>query len=201
MKILILGGFLGSGKTTLLLQLAKDMAKHAPSEKENKVIILENEVGQDGIDNKLLGSSGFQVRSLFNGCICCTLSGEIVATVADVEKTFDPEWLIVETTGLAYPGLIRSNLKEALGKEAYICTIVDASRWKRFLIPMHELLKGQIECADMVLMNKADLVTDEVMKEVEKDVHAFNGDVICFKTSGLQAVDTGIWERIREEFK
>ena len=157
--------------------------------------------GQDGIDNKLLGSSGFQVRSLFNGCICCTLSGEIVATVADVEKTFDPEWLIVETTGLAYPGLIRSNLKEALGKEAYICTIVDASRWKRFLIPMHELLKGQIECADMVLMNKADLVTDEVMKEVEKDVHAFNGDVICFKTSGLQAVDTGIWERIREEFK
>ncbi len=199
MKILILGGFLGSGKTTLLLQMARDMAEHTTSESEQKVIILENEVGQDGIDNKLLGSSGFQVRSLFNGCICCTLSGEIIATVDDIEKKYNPGWLIIETTGLAYPGLIQSNLKEALGKDSYICTIVDASRWKRFLIPMHELLKGQVECADLVLLNKADLVDREVMDKVEEDVHGFKSGVPCIRTSGLSAVDPDIWKRIREE--
>ena len=199
MKILILGGFLGSGKTTLLLQMARDMAEHSVSQSENKVIILENEVGQDGIDNKLLGSSGFKVSSLFNGCICCTLSGEIIASVADIEKKYHPEWLIIETTGLAYPGLIRNNLKEALGKEAYICTLVDASRWKRFRIPMQELLKGQIECADMVLLNKADLVDEEEMNRVEQEVHLFREDVPCFRTSGLTEAYPEVWQRIREE--
>ncbi|HIV25328.1 MAG TPA: cobalamin biosynthesis protein P47K [Candidatus Scatomonas pullistercoris] len=198
MKILILGGFLGSGKTTLLLQMARDMAEHSTSESEHKVIILENEVGQDGIDDKLLGSSGFQVSSLFNGCICCTLSGEIIGAVVDIEKKYNPEWLIIETTGLAYPGLIRRNLQEAIGKDAFICTIVDVSRWKRFLIPMHELLKGQVECADLVLLNKADLVDAEVMDKVESDVHQFREGVPCIRTSGLAAVDPDIWQKIRE---
>lgn len=198
MKILILGGFLGSGKTTLLLQMARDMAEHSTSESEHKVIILENEVGQDGIDDKLLGSSGFQVSSLFNGCICCTLSGEIIGAVVDIEKKYNPEWLIIETTGLAYPGLIRRNLQEAIGKDAFICTIVDVSRWKRFLIPMHELLKGQVECADLVLLNKADLVDAEVMDKVESDVHQFREGVPCIRTSGLAAVDPDICQKIRE---
>ena len=178
--------------------MARDMAEHSTSESEHKVIILENEVGQDGIDDKLLGSSGFQVSSLFNGCICCTLSGEIIGAVVDIEKKYNPEWLIIETTGLAYPGLIRRNLQEAIGKDAFICTIVDVSRWKRFLIPMHELLKGQVECADLVLLNKADLVDAEVMDKVESDVHQFREGVPCIRTSGLAAVDPDIWQKIRE---
>ena len=75
MNVLILGGFLGSGKTTSLMQLAKYLVATSPAEKENKVMILENEIGQVGIDDEFLRSGGFQVSNLFSGCACCTVSG------------------------------------------------------------------------------------------------------------------------------
>lgn len=199
MKILILGGFLGSGKTTLLLQMARYMVEKSASDRAYKVVILENEVGQEGIDDKLLRSSGFNVENLFNGCICCTLSNEIVATVDEIERNYQPDWLIIETTGLAYPGLIRSNLREGLKKESYICTVVDASRWKRFFVPMHNLLEGQIECADVVLLNKSDLVGAEMLDAVEDDIHQFRQDVKCFRTSGVAAVSGDVWKVIEGE--
>lgn len=201
MKILILGGFLGSGKTTLLLQMARYMVEKSASDRAYKVVILENEVGQEGIDDKLLRSNGFNVENLFNGCVCCTLSNEIVATVDEIERNYQPDWLIIETTGLAYPGLIRSSLREGLKKASYICTVVDASRWKRFLVPMHSLLEGQIESADMVLLNKADLVGEEMLDEVENDIHHFRQEVRCFRTSGIQAVSSDVWKVMEEEAK
>lgn len=198
MKILILGGFLGSGKTTLLLQLARYLVEQSNSASEHKIVIVENEVGKEGVDDKLLRGSGLQVESLFNGCICCSLAGEIVPMVVEVEKAYNPDWLIIETTGLAYPGLIQKNLKEAIHRESIICTVVDASRWKRFLVPMHELLKGQIESAHVVLINKMDLVDEAMLDEIEEDIHEFQKDATCIRTSAQTAVDSCVWETIRE---
>ena len=107
MKVLILGGFLGSGKTSLLLQLAYYITGNALNDKKYQVVILENEVGEEGIDDKLLRGNGYQVENLFSGCACCTLSGELLSTVSKIEKELQPDWLILETTGLAYP-LLRS---------------------------------------------------------------------------------------------
>ncbi len=70
-------------------------------------MILENEVGEEGIDDKLLRGNGYQVENLFSGCACCTLSGELLSTVSKIEKELQPDWLILETTGLAYPHLIQ----------------------------------------------------------------------------------------------
>ena len=104
MKVLILGGFLGSGKTSLLLQLAYYITGHALNDKK------------------------YQVENLFSGCACCTLSGELLSTVSKIEKELQPDWLILETTGLAYPHLIQKNLADSMALSSRICIVADASR-------------------------------------------------------------------------
>lgn len=198
MKILILGGFLGSGKTTLLLQMAKSMTESSTSDSLHKVVIVENEVGKEGVDDKILKTNGYQVESLFNGCICCGIAGELIPAVIKIEKEYNPDWMIVETTGLAYPKTIQKNLKEAIDKEAFVCTVIDASRWKRFLIPMHQLLKGQIEAANVVLINKSDLVDEEMLAQVESDVHEFQEGALCIRTTAIETVDESVWQTVRE---
>lgn len=196
MKVLILGGFLGSGKTTLLLQMASYMVKQSQEDSEYKVVILENEVGKEGIDDKLLKGNGFDVENLFNGCACCTLSGELVTAADRIQTRYHPDWLIVETTGLAYPGLIQDNLKNGIGMESRICTVADAARWARLIGPMHSLIAGQIERADVVVMNKSDLVDDQRLQEIEQDIHRMNSGAAIFETCGIGVVDTHIWREV-----
>lgn len=196
MKVLILGGFLGSGKTTLLLWLARYLVARSGSNHEYKVMIVENEVGKEGIDDKLLRGNGFQVENLFNGCACCTLAGELVSTAYKIQQEYNPDWLIVETTGLAYPGLIQDNLTAGIGMESRVCTVVDASRWKRLVAAMKELLEGQVERADVVLINKADLVSGEILKSVEEDISGMNPDARKIITKGLEPVEEQVWEAV-----
>ena len=116
MRILVLSGFLGSGKTSLLMGLARFLAKDADEKDPPRVIILENEAGAQGVDDTLLRSQGFQVENLFAGCACCTVGSELIQSISYIEEKFAPDWLILETTGLAYPGLIRDNLLAACQK-------------------------------------------------------------------------------------
>lgn len=194
MKVLILGGFLGSGKTTLLLSLARYLVDSSRSGSVYKVVILENEVGREGIDDKLLRGNGFNVENLFNGCACCTLAGELVSAAYEIEKEYAPDWLIVETTGLAYPGLIQDNLSAGIGMESRVCTVVDVSRWKRLMNAMRELFVGQTERADVVLMNKTDLVSEQVLNDVEKDIAKMNPDAVRIATSAVGHVEDYIWD-------
>ncbi|MFQ7550467.1 MAG: GTP-binding protein [Blautia marasmi] len=194
MKVLILGGFLGSGKTTLLLQMARYLVDSSGSGSAYKVVILENEVGREGIDDKLLRGNGFNVENLFNGCACCTLAGELVSAAYEIEKEYAPDWLIVETTGLAYPGLIQDNLSAGIGMESRVCTVVDVSRWKRLMNAMRELFVGQTERADVVLMNKTDLVPEQVLNDVGKDIAKMNPDAVRIATSAVGHVEDYIWD-------
>ena len=196
MKVLILGGFLGSGKTTLLLKLARYRVDRSRSGSGYKVVILENEVGREGIDDKLLRGNGFNVENLFNGCACCTLAGELVSAAYEIEKQYTPDWLIVETTGLAYPGLIQDNLAAGIGMESRVCTVVDVSRWKRLLNAMRELFVGQTERADVVLMNKADLVSEDVLRTVEKDIAEMNPNAARIATSAVGHVEEHVWDMV-----
>lgn len=194
MKVLILGGFLGSGKTTLLLSLARYLVDSSRSGSVYKVVILENEVGREGIDDKLLRGNGFNVENLFNGCACCTLAGELVSAAYEIEKEYAPDWLIVETTGLAYPGLIQDNLSAGIGMESRVCTVVDVSRWKRLMNAMRELFVGQTERAGVVLMNKTDLVPEQVLNDVGKDIAKMNPDAVRIATSAVGHVEDYIWD-------
>ena len=185
---------MGSGKTTLLLSLARYLVDSSRSGSVYKVVILENEVGREGIDDKLLRGNGFNVENLFNGCACCTLAGELVSAAYEIEKEYAPDWLIVETTGLAYPGLIQDNLSAGIGMESRVCTVVDVSRWKRLMNAMRELFVGQTERADVVLMNKTDLVPEQVLNDVGKDIAKMNPDAVRIATSAVGNVEDYIWD-------
>ena len=198
MKVLILGGFLGSGKTSLLLQLAYYITGHALNDKKYQVVILENEVGEEGIDDKLLRGNGYQVENLFSGCACCTLSGELLSTVSKIEKELQPDWLILETTGLAYPHLIQKNLADSMALSSRICIVADASRWERLLVPLHELITGQLINADTVLINKMDLVTPDTLKAVERQIQDMGRVPKISRTSANQPVSHCIWDFILE---
>lgn len=196
MKILILGGFLGSGKTTSLMQLAKYLVQVSPPEKENKVMILENEIGQVGIDDEFLRSGGFQVSNLFSGCACCTVSGEMVTAAIRIRKQFDPEWLVVETTGLAYPGRIQENLIEAMHMKARVVVLVDAKRWPRIRKPMEQLLKGQIVNSDAVVINKIDLVTEEALELVAQQIREMDANTQIHRICALNEDNDAVWQAV-----
>lgn len=194
MNVMILGGFLGSGKTTCLMQLARWLVDTSKTDNPNKVMILENEIGEVGIDDAFLRGGGFQVDNLFAGCACCTVSGELVTAATKIEAEYGPDWLILETTGLAYPIKIQENLKYAMGIDTRIVVLVDASRWPRLHIPMDNLFRGQIVGSDAVLINKTDLVTPEALASVTADILDYEPKAKVFPVSALKPVGEAVWK-------
>lgn len=196
MKVLILSGFLGAGKTSALLPLARYAAERSTSAAEHKVMILENEVGEIGIDDAFLRSGGLRVDTLFSGCACCTVAGELVYAVSRIHREYDPEWLILETTGVAYPRSIQQSLLNVFGLEARIVVLVDAARWKRLLLPMTPLLSGQIVGSDAVLVNKIDLLDPAAIEAVDADILGFEPAANILHISAIQPVAHEIWDSV-----
>ncbi|MDO0825290.1 GTP-binding protein [Desulfosporosinus nitroreducens] len=98
-------------------------------------------------------NAGFKVDNLFAGCACCSLSGELVSSIKNIQKALNPEWLIIEATGVAYPGSIGKAILESLGLDAYIITIVDAKRWRRLQNAMETLMSEQLKDSSIVLFS------------------------------------------------
>ena len=201
MRVIILGGFLGSGKTTTLMQFAHHLVSVSELDRINKVVILENEVGEIGIDDRYLRSAGFTVNNLFAGCACCTVSGELITAVDKISRELDPEWLVIETTGIAYPGLMRENLRDALRLESRICILTDASRWKRLRIPMDSLFRGQIEGCDTVLINKIDLTTDDELESIERDIREIDAHAPILRISALSEIPHEVWHTVTDTYQ
>lgn len=191
-----MGGFLGSGKTTALLQLARFLATAADPGRENKVVILENEVGEVGIDDIVLRGGGFRVDNLFAGCACCTVSGELVSAAVRICKELDPEWLVIETTGIAYPKNMQENLKNAVGYDSRIVILVDAVRWNRLLLPMNNLLRGQLVGSDAVLINKTDLADEATLEKMERDILGFEPNAVIRRISALADIPPDVWNTV-----
>lgn len=189
MKILILGGFLGSGKTSVLLQLAQYLVQQYPGSQKSQVAIIENEIGQISIDDKLLRGNGYTVRDIFSGCVCCSLNSDLLSGVQEIKNTIDPEWLIIEATGVAFPDKIAESLFTNLGIAAQIASLVDASRWQRIRMPLANLIEGQLNDAHLILINKTDLVEETVLQEVEADLWELNADAAIYLISGIKPID------------
>jgi G3E family GTPase len=189
----VLGGFLGSGKTTALLSLARFLVNRC-EKRENAVMILENEIGEVGVDDKTVAAAGLNVTNLFAGCVCCTASGELTVAAQRILREYDPEWLIIETTGIAYPREIRANLGSALGLEPRILVIADAVRWKRLYRAMNVLLAGQLESADAVLLNKCDAASPDAVAGAEAQIGTLNGAIPLFRVSAADGIADEVWE-------
>jgi G3E family GTPase len=153
LNIIVFGGFLGSGKTTVLMQLARYLTR-CPSEKETPVVIIENEISENGVDNQLLSRENFTVANLFSGCICCTSNAQLCGTITSLQEKYSPDWILVEATGLAYPDSIVSTIKNGLNFCAEVLAIVDVKRWQKVLLALNDFITAQLSCASVVLLTK-----------------------------------------------
>ncbi|WP_373486280.1 GTP-binding protein [Acetobacterium malicum] len=197
MKILILGGFLGSGKTSVLMQLAEYLVSlEKEYHSEVKVAIVENEIGAIGIDDKVLKKAGFIFNNLFSGCACCSLTGELVASIKKIQTELDPQWLIIEATGVAYPGSIRTVILDEVGLDATILIIADAKRWQRLVNAMELLVSGQLEDTSIVLLNKVDLISSAELIQVEHSILNYNQTAEVIPISAKAVIPEDILKKI-----
>ncbi len=171
--VTILTGFLGAGKTTLL--------NHILSNQDGlKTAVLVNEFGEIGIDNDLVVSTSADMVELSNGCICCTINGELLEAVERILKRPEPlEYLVVETTGLADPlpvamTFLGSELRDQTRLDSII-TLIDAENCNARVIES-EVGRSQIIYGDILLLNKTDLVSKDRVKELEESLRSIKKD-------------------------
>ena len=196
MQVIILGGFLGAGKTSVLLQFAKRVVAQEPG-KENRIVIIENEIGDIGVDDQTLGGSGgYDVRSLFSGCVCCTLSVELVSGLRQLRDELDPDYVVVEPSGVADPGDLAEKIRERVEEPVRVSVIVDAQRWKRYMRAMGQIIPQQIGAADQLLLNKVDKVDPETADEVEEQLRGFNKTAPIRRITANTQIDDAILDEI-----
>ena len=175
--VTILTGFLGAGKTTLLNRVLKENHGH-------RIAVIENEFGEEGVDNDLLlQETGEQILEMNNGCICCTVRGDLVRILAQLrqrresgEARFDR--VIIETTGLADPSPVAQTffIDDAVA-EYYmldaVLTVVDAKHGAQQL-DQHPEAQAQVGFADRILLSKTDLVSEEAANSLKQRLAAIN---------------------------
>ena len=196
MKILLVGGFLGSGKTSFILKLAHHMIEDLGIA---NIVILENEIGEISVDDKVLKGSGYQVKGLFAGCVCCTLAGELPSAVRQIEREINPDWIIMEATGVAFPYNIKENVENALGINCKIVCLTDAQRWKRLFRAMDHLFRYQLMEADVVLVNKIDVADQESIDQCLSDVKELNPTAVVVPTCANESIPIELIDRIMSE--
>jgi G3E family GTPase len=170
--VTVLTGYLGAGKTTLLNRILSE-----PHGKKYAVIV--NEFGEIGIDNELVVNADEEVFEMNNGCICCTVRGDLVRIIDGLMRRkgkFDA--IIVETTGLADPAPVAQTffMDENVGARTRldaVVTVADA-KWLKDRLKDAPEAKNQIAFADVILLNKTDLVTPAELTEVEARIRAIN---------------------------
>ncbi|WP_371361915.1 hypothetical protein SRRS_32090 [Sporomusa rhizae] len=193
MHILLFGGFLGSGKTTTILQIAKYITEN----KCETVALIENEIGEAGIDDKLLTDSGLQVKPLFGGCVCCQITSDLITAVREINETIKPDWLMIEMTGLAIPGKIAQLINDYCNFYTGFktITIVDMARWPELKEILGPLVTGQVEKTDFVIINKVDIAGDD-REEIINDIRELVSNVPIKVTSAAEKLPSEIIEEV-----
>lgn len=167
LPITVITGYLGAGKTTLLLKIAERCGM--------RIAIVMNEFGRMAVDGKVLEGKNIRMVELAGGCVCCSLSGEFSAAVAELREKAGPEWIVVETTGAAEPAALAYDIQESMPglRLDAIVTVVDADAMVRFPNLGHTG-REQIELADIIILNKTDLVGEDARSEITERIRGMN---------------------------
>jgi G3E family GTPase len=181
--VTLLTGYLGAGKTTLLNRILTH-------EHGKKVAVIVNEFGEVGIDNQLVIDADEEIFEMNNGCICCTVRGDLIRIIGNLMKRRDRfDHLVIETTGLADPAPVIQTFfmdedVQAQTNLDSVVTVVDAKHvhqhWEA------EEVQEQIAFADVVLLNKTDLVTSEVLDALEQQIRGMNALAKIYRTRNTE---------------
>lgn len=150
MKIDIISGFLGAGKTTLIKKLV------AEAYRGEKVVLIENEFGEIGVDGGFLKDAGIEITEMNSGCICCSLVGDFSKALKEVESKFAPDRIVIEPSGVGkLSDVIRAvqNAELAHAQLNAFCTVVDAKKCKTYLKNFGEFFLDQVEHAGCILLS------------------------------------------------
>jgi G3E family GTPase len=193
MRILLFGGFLGSGKTTTILQVARQITEI----RQETVAIIENEIGDAGVDDKLFQDSGIQVRPLFGGCVCCQITSDLVTAVNEIHQTLNPDWLVVEMTGLAVPSNIVKLINQYCSEFATFktVTIVDGGRWTELKAVLEPLVVAQVQKSDLVIVNKSDIAGSELEQTIA-DLKTIVDKVPILTSSAVAPLSLALFEEV-----
>src|ERR1041384_2813543 len=174
--ITLVTGPRGSGKTTLL--------RHILDAYRAKIAIVMNEFGEIAIDTKVVEGKNVQIAELGGGCVCCSLLGEFEAAVNEIIETIAPERIVVETTGLAEPEALVFNIQEALPQCRLdgVVSVIDADMLIRFPELGHTT-RLQIEGADILLLNKIDLIEPGQIEPLETKLREINRNAAIVRTN------------------
>lgn len=179
--VTVLTGFLGAGKTTLMNRILT--GQHG-----QRIAVIENEFGEVGIDHELVIKAEEEIFEMNNGCICCTVRGDLIRILGNLMKRRDRfDHILIETTGLADPGpvvqtfFVDDDIKEKLSVNAVV-TLVDAKHILEHLDDSDEA-KEQIAFADLILINKCDLVTPADLDRLEARIKGMNSMARLHRTT------------------
>jgi G3E family GTPase len=174
--VTILTGFLGSGKTTLLNRILKEEHGH-------RIAVIENEFGEVGVDNDIIEKSDEQIVEMNNGCICCTVRGDLIRILGELKDkrsqgALNFDRVVIETTGMADPGPVAQTFftDEDIGNYYLldsIITLVDAKHAEKQLDEFREA-QEQVGFADRILMSKTDLVGEDEVKKLSERIRDMN---------------------------
>ncbi|HJT61589.1 MAG TPA: GTP-binding protein, partial [Burkholderiales bacterium] len=172
----ILTGFLGSGKTTLLNRILKE-------DHGQRIAVIENEFGESGVDSEIIEKSEEQIVEMNNGCICCTVRGDLIRILGSLKEKRDQgalkfDRVVIETTGMADPGPVAQTFftDEEIGNYYLldsIITLVDAKHAPQQLDEFHEA-QEQVGFADRILLSKTDLTKEEETEQLVKRLKRMN---------------------------
>jgi len=172
MRVIVIGGFLGSGKTSTIIRLGTELSAQG-----KKVAIIVNEIGEVGIDGDVISKYGLDTTELTSGCICCSLKVNMKITISLLMKDFQPDILLIEPTGIAFPQVIKNeiNLMDLRGTVvAPLVTLIDGSRFKQLMKEVKHFSMRQIIDAEVLGINKIDLMEPRQIPIVEASVQQLN---------------------------
>ena len=162
-KIDIYSGFLGAGKTTLIAKMLKE---HYAGQ---KIVLIENEFGEIGIDGGFLQEAGVEIREMNSGCICCSLVGDFGKALSQVLTDYAPDRIIIEPSGVGKLSDVIAAVEKVDGAEvAFKVTVADATKVKSYMRNFGEFYNNQIEAASAVILSRtANIAQDKLLNAVE----------------------------------
>ncbi len=190
-KVDVFSGFLGAGKTTLIKKLI------AEAYAGEKLVLIENEFGEIGVDGGFMKDAGIEVTEMNSGCICCSLTGDVRAALHEVSERYAPDHILIEPSGVGKLSDIVTAVEQASDGELTInalCTVVDAGKCKMYMRNFGEFFNNQVESAGCIILSRTAGIKEEKLAECVALLREKNPGAVIITTpwdelSGAQILD------------